>query len=147
MLNEKIDSMIANAIKANNHIEATVYRSIKAAFINYKVAKAGNVLDDAMEIKIISKLIAQHNDSIAMYTNANRLDLADVEIKENEILKSLLPAEASDNDIEIIVKSYIDNVGEVSMKDMKNVMNVVKSKYPTANGGTISAIFKRIANL
>lgn len=147
MLSEKIDSFIANAIKTNNHVEATVYRAIKAAFINYKVAKAGNVLDDATEIKIISKLIAQHNDSIAMYTNANRLDLADIEIKENEILKSLLPAEASDSDIEIIVKSYIDNVGEVSMKDMKNVMNAVKSKYPTANGGTISAIFKRIANL
>ena len=138
---EKIDEMIANAIKSGQKIELDVYRAMKTAFMNYRTAKAGNVINDAVELDIIGKMAAQRKDSFEQYSAANRVDLADKEAKELEILMGFLPKEPTDCEIEAEIDTYISSLEAPSMKDMKNVMNVVKAKYPMANGGKISKIF------
>ena len=138
---EKIDEMIANAIKSGQKIELDVYRAMKTAFMNYRTAKAGNVINDAVELDIIGKMAAQRKDSFEQYSAANRVDLADKEAKELEILMGFLPKEPTDGEIEAEIDTYISSLDAPSMKDMKNVMNAVKAKYPMANGGKISKIF------
>lgn len=141
MLVEKIDEMIAKAIKSGNKIELDVYRAIKTAFTNYRTAKAGNELNDSVEVQIISKLVNQHKDSIEQYTNANRLDLAEKENAELAILMNFMPKEATAEDIENIINEYLATHDNVSMKNMKDVMTVIKNKFPTVNGGVVSKIF------
>lgn len=141
MLVEKIDEMIAKAIKSGNKIELDVYRAIKTAFTNYRTAKAGNELNDSVEVQIISKLVNQHKDSIEQYTNANRLDLAEKENAELTILMNFMPKEATTEDIENIINEYLATHDNVSMKNMKDVMTVIKNKFPTVNGGVVSKIF------
>ena len=141
MLVEKIDEMIAKAIKSGNKIELDVYRAIKTAFTNYRTAKAGNELNDSVEVQIISKLVNQHKDSIEQYTSANRLDLAEKENAELTILMNFTPKEATTEDIENIINEYLATHDNVSMKNMKDVMTVIKNKFPTVNGAVVSKIF------
>ena len=71
------------------------------------------------------------------------MDLVDAEEKElNELLK-LLPKEATEEDIEELIKEFKTNFdGVLTIKNMKDVLNFVKQKYPTVNGGLVSKIFK-----
>ena len=85
----------------------------------------------------------QRKDSIEQFKNGGRLDLVDAEEKElNELLK-LLPKEATEEDIEELIKEFKTNFdGVLTIKNMKDVLNFVKQKYPTVNGGLVSKIFK-----
>lgn len=151
MIRDNLDNMIAISIKNGDHLKLDVYRAIKVAFTNFKTAKAHNELTDEVELQIIGKLVAQRKDSIEQYTQANRLDLAEKEQKELEILSSMLPKEPTTDEIENAVKEAVltlisDNGIEYkpSMKDMKTVMQYVKDKYPMANGGVVSKYFKEM---
>jgi uncharacterized protein len=147
MLHEKLDELIANAIKNKKHEELEVLRSIKNEFIKYLTAKAGNKLDDVNEASILIKMVAQRNDSINQFKEANRQDLVDRETNELEILKQYAPKEASNEEIEEATRAAITVIalekkeGEaISMKDMKGIMEIVKSEYPTANGKIVSKV-------
>lgn len=143
MYNEKIDTMIANAMKSGNKLELEVYRGIKTTFMNYKTAKAGNTLTDEIELSLINKMAAQRKDSIEQYTQGNRLDLAEKEKQELNILLTLLPKEPTENEIVDKVREYIATLpNKPTMADMKGVMTFVKSFYPTINGGVVSKIFR-----
>ena len=149
MIIENLDKMIADAIKNGKHDELDVWRAIKTAFTNFQTAKAGNVITNDIEIQIISKMIAQHNDSIMQYTQGNRLDLVEKEEKELNILKSLMPKEPTNDEIELATIEAIKKIKAeksadyvLSMKDMKDIMSIVKKQYPTVNGSIISKIYK-----
>ena len=144
MYSEKINEMIASSMKSGNQVELSVWRAIKAAFINYTTAKAGNILDDSTELNIINKLVAQRKDSIEQYTKANRIDLAQSEQSELDILMSLLPAEPTEDDIKNEIDEAIKTLDHFppTMADMKTVMTFVKNKYPTVNGGIVSKILR-----
>ncbi len=144
MYSEKINEMIATSMKNGNQVELSVWRAIKAAFINYTTSKAGNTLDDSIELNIINKLVAQRKDSIEQYTKANRIDLAQSEQLELDVLMSLLPAEPTEDDIKNEIEAAIKTLDHFppTMADMKTVMAFVKNKYPTVNGGIVSKILK-----
>lgn len=153
MIREKLDEMIASALKAGKHDELDVWRSIKTAYVNYKTAKAHNEITDEVELQIIGKMVAQRKDSIEQYTNGGRIDLAQKEEKELEILASLLPKEPTINELEDATRMAISALAlqkeegyKISMKDMKDIMSMVKMEYPTANGGVISKIVREAIN-
>lgn len=149
MIRENLDQLIATALKNGNHVELDVWRSLKTAYTNYKTAKANNELTDEIEIQIISKMISQRKDSIEQYTQGNRLDLAEKEQNELNILTSLLPKEPTKDELESHTRNVISQIKaqkpdgyKISMKDMKEVMGIVKVTYPTANGSVISKVLK-----
>lgn len=145
MYNEKINDNISNAMKAHNDVELKVWRAIKTAFMNYTTAKAGNILNDEVEFNIINKLAAQRKDSIEQYTNANRLDLAEAEKAELEVLMSLLPKEPTEDEIIAEINNIVSTLDhKVTMADMKVVMQGVKVKYPTVNGGIVSKYLRTL---
>lgn len=136
---DKIDKMIADAMKNKAMNELCVYRAIKTAFMNYKVAKVGNVITPDVEITIINKLAAQRKEAIEQYTSANRMDLAEREQAELDILTSLMPKEPTEDEIIAEINSCVAMLDhKVGMADMKHIMGVVKAKYPTVNGGTVA---------
>ena len=144
MYSEIIDKQIASAMKSGEQVKLTVWRAIKSEFVKFKTSASGNQLTDEKELQIINKMVLQRKESIEQFRNAGREELASAEEKEMIILSELLPKEATEDDINNAIKEYISTSieGNPSMKDMKNIMTFVKSKYPTVNGGIVSKIFK-----
>lgn len=143
MYREILDKQIASAMKEGNHTKLIVWRSIKSEFVKFQTSSANAELTDEKELQIITKMAQQRKDAMDEYTKAKRTELAKAEEEELAILTSLLPQEPTEDDIDNAIKEYVATLAEnPTMKDMRNVMANVKSKYPTVNGGLVSKIFK-----
>jgi uncharacterized protein YqeY len=139
MYSEKIDKMIMEALKAGDKVKAGAFRMLKSEFLVFKTAKNAKPLDEAAEISIIKKMIKQRQDAAKEYLAACRLELADNELDEVEVLKVLLPAEITEEQIKEAVKE-VANTTEPVKKNMGVFMKAVKAKYPTADGKMVSQI-------
>ena len=142
-----INKMIASAMKARNKEELEVYKLIKAEFV--KAEKAGVTLDDVEQAKILLKMCSQREDSIAQYVTGNRQDLADAEKFELDIIKGIMPKQPTDEEIEdytrqAITAYKVTNSDQISMRDMKPLLAIVQSKYPSANGKIVSKVLQSI---
>lgn len=153
MLNNKLDELISSAMKSGEHDKLEVLRLIKNEFIKFRTAKAGNELDEKSEATILTKMIAQREDSIKQYNNANRPELAEKEMTEINIIKEFAPKQASDEEVEAltkeVIKAYVIDKGDgfkLSMKDMKPIMMKVQETYTTANGKIISKVMNNFIN-
>ena len=145
MLHKEIDRLIANAMKERNIELLNVLKLIKSELV--KAEKDGVTLDEVSETKILLKMLSQREDSIRQYIDGGRKDLADNEQKEIDIIKQFVPEQPPDEEIEEYTRGCISayiltkKTGEgLSMKDMKPLMNIVKEKYPSANGKIISKV-------
>jgi uncharacterized protein YqeY len=139
MYSEKIDKMIMEALKAGEKVKAGAFRMLKSEFLVFKTAKNAKPLDEAAEISIIKKMIKQRQDAAKEYLAAGRLELADNELDEVEVLKVLLPAEITEEQIKEAVKE-VANTTEPVKKNMGVFMKAVKAKYSTADGKMVSQI-------
>ena len=140
MLNEKLNELIATAMKNKENDKVSVLRLIKTEFV--KKEKDGVELNEATEANILLKMMAQREDAIKQFTQANRLDLVENEQNELNILKEFAPNEASEEEIIAETERIISTMETVSMKDMKNILTEVQKKYPTANGKIVSQVVK-----
>lgn len=84
---------------------------------------------DADLLAMMQNMIKQRNDSIKMYNDGNRQDLAEKEAKEIKIIERFLPKQMSEEEVETAIKSAIAETGAQSMKDMGKLMGVLKAKY------------------
>ena len=140
MLHNEIDKLIADAMKSQDSVKLQPLRMIKSEFV--KREKDGIVLTDVVESNILTKMVSQREEAIAQFKSANRTDLVESEALELEVLKSLAPKQATDEEIITETESIIANMETVSMKDMKNILVEVQKKYPTASGKIVSQVVK-----
>lgn len=145
MYNIEIDKMIMEALKAGQKVKAGAYRMLKAEFLVAKTAKNAKPLDEAAEISIIKKMIKQRQDAAKEYMNAGRLELADNELDEVEVLKALLPAEITEAQINEAIAEIAEAVEPIK-KNMGLFMKGVKAKYPTADGKLVSELVGKYLN-
>ncbi len=144
-VNEDIKHAMLNK-EPKDKLEAL--RAIKAAFLVAKTEKAGVVLTEDMELKILNKLVKQRQESAEIYKTQNRPDLYEREIAESKVIEAYLPTALSKEEIEKVVKAAIAKVGASSPSDMGKVMGVVtKELAGKADGKAISDIVKRLLAL
>ena len=138
---EQINNDIKEAMKARDKGRLEALRGIKKVMIEAKTAKgAGADLSDDEALKIISKLAKQGSDSATIYKEQNRADLYEQEMEQVAIFEKYLPEKMSDEDLTVVVKAIIDEVGASSMKDMGKVMGIASKKLVgQADGAAISA--------
>ena len=137
---DQINDDIKAAMKAREKVKLEALRNIKKVMLEAKSAKGASaeITDDDV-LKIISKLAKQGNDSAEIYKQQNREDLYEVEMGQVAIFEKYLPAKISDEELSTIVKSIIDEVGAISMKDMGKVMGIASKKLAgKADGKDIS---------
>ena len=143
LLRDKLVGLIAESMKARNHERTETLRMIKAELLKAEVADR-KAYNEQVEIKTLLKMVASHKDSIAQFTG--RQDLIDKETAELAIIQEFTPKEVSEEDIieetKTVITSYQQTNGKITMKDMKTIMDLVKSKYPTASGAIISKVVK-----
>jgi uncharacterized protein YqeY len=102
------------------------------------------VLDDAAVVAIVDKLIKQRKDSIAAFTQAGRMDLADKESAEVVVLSAYLPQRLSTDEITAEVAALVAELGAAGPGDMGKVMGAAKARLAgKADMGLLSAAVKQ----
>ena len=151
MISNKIDEMIASAMKNREKELLEVLKLVKCEFV--KATKDGVELNDVTETKILLKMCSQREDSIRQYVDGGREDLANAEKAELNVINSFLPKQATDEEIENFTRATIstycltmDEGHKRSMRDMKPILTIVQEKYPNANGKLVSKVLNGIVN-
>ena len=143
MLEEKILSDYKEAMKKKDTVKSSCLSFLRAQMINVAIEKRKKLLDDNEVIAVIKKQIKQHQDSVEQFQKGERLDLADKETKELEVLKSYLPAQLSSEEVKKIIEEVIAGIGAQGLKDMGKVMKEVMAKIgQSANGKLVSDLVK-----
>ena len=129
-----------------DHQEHTVsaLRSAKTAIMEVKTAPGGKKeLEDGDIIKIIQKLVKQRKESMDIYSQAGRSELADNEQQEMLVLMNYLPKMLTESEVEEIVAKTIADLGATTMKDMGKVMGFINKTYSgQVDGSMVSRIVK-----
>jgi uncharacterized protein len=147
MLEEKILNDYKDAMKARDSLKSSVLSFLRADMINQATAKKKNKLDDAEVVMVIKKQIKQRQDSIEQFTKGARLEMADKEKKEWEILKAYLPPELSESQIKSLIEEAIVATGSNSMKDMGRLMKELAVKIAgQADGKLVSELVRQRLN-
>ena len=148
MLSTEIDSLIKNARKEHNLDLLNILQLIKTEFSN--AIHSGKTLDEITETKILLKMAEQRANDAKVYEANGREDLANKEKIELHYLYKYTPKQPTDEDIENetrkVITTYSASNGPISMKNMKDILSLVKEKYPTANGKIVSKVVKSFIN-
>lgn len=140
-----INSEIKNAMLAKDAVSLAALRAIKSAFMLAQTDGSGKELTEEDEMAIITKMVKQRKDSIAVYEEQNRTDLADEEKAQLAVIAKFLPAQMSDEELEQLIAQVISDLGASGMKDMGKVMGAVQPKIAgKADGKTASSIVKKL---
>src|SRR6188768_1355072 len=118
-LEQKIMGELKTAMLAKDEKALRSLRAIKAAILLAKTSEgAGGELKEDDEIKLLQKLVKQRKDSLEIYEQQNRTDLAQKEKEEIEVIEKFLPAQLSAEELKAEVASIISEVGASSPADM-----------------------------
>jgi uncharacterized protein len=145
-LEQKITPELKAAMLAKDEKTIRGLRAIKAAIIIAKTAEgAGGELKGEDEIKLLQKLVKQRKDSLDIFRQQNREDLAIKEQEEIEVIERFLPKQLSQEELKSEISSIIAETGATSAADMGKVMAAANKKLAgRADGKTISSIVKEL---
>jgi len=144
-LEAKLTTDLKTAMKAKDDATKRGIRAIKAQILLAKTDGSGKALDEAAEIKILQKLVKQRKDSLAIYEEQGREDLAKIESEEITVIEKYLPKQMDTAALTAFLKEVIAKTGASSMKDMGKVMGMASKQLAgKADGKTISTIVKQL---
>ena len=139
-LKNTIDIQIKESMLNKNKSRLIALRAIKSAILLSEKSGEGVDLD---EIKLLMKLIKQRKDSLKLYLEQNRQDLANIEQVEIDIIEEFLPKQLTDEDLEKEIEIIIKEIGAESMKDMGKVMASANRKLSgKADSSRIAGLVK-----
>lgn len=142
-IKDRITEDMKSAMRAKDAARLGTIRLLLAA-LKQKEADERVVLDDAMVIAIVDKLIKQRKDSISQFSAAGRTDLADKETAELAVLEAYLPARLSAEQVASEVAAIVAELGASGPGDMGKVMGAVKARLAgKADMGLVSAAVKQ----
>jgi uncharacterized protein len=145
-LEQKIMADLKTAMLARDEKSLRGLRAIKAAILLAKTSEgAGGELKEDDEIKLLQKLVKQRKDSLEIYQQQKRIDLAQKEQEEIEVIEKFLPKQLSAEELQLEIKKIIAETGATSSADMGKVMGTATKKLSgKADGKTISATVKEL---
>ena len=147
-LEQKIMTELKAAMLAKNEAGLRSLRAVKAAILLAKTSEgASGELTEDDEIKLLQKLVKQRKDSLEIFQQQNRTDLAQKEQEEIAVIEKFLPAQLTAEEIKAELAKIIAATGASSPADMGKVMGAAtKQLAGKADGKTISALVKELLN-
>jgi uncharacterized protein len=145
-LEQKVMAELKDAMKAKDEAALRGLRAIKAEIIKAKTEPgAGGEVTEEKELALLQKMMKQRKDSLAIYQQQNREDLARKEQEEISVIEKFLPQQISAEELKIEVQAIITETGATSPAEMGKVMGVATKKLAgRADGKTISAMVKEL---
>ena len=143
-LENTIQNDLVQGMKDHQEHTVSALRSVKTAIMEVKTAPGGKKeLEDGDIIKIIQKLVKQRKESMDIYSQAGRSELADNENQEMLVMMDYLPKTLTESEVEEIVAKTIADLDATSMKDMGKVMGFISKTYAgQVDGSMVSRIVK-----
>ena len=133
MLRTELNIAMKNAMKSKQTADLATIRLILAAIKDRDIAAREHGVQDGVDDEsireLLQKMIKQRGESITLYEQGGRVELADSERAEIEVIKQFLPKQLDDAEIESAVSDAIAAVGAESLRDMGKVMGELKSKF------------------
>tara|TARA_B100001250_G_scaffold393623_1_gene396591 strand:+ start:389 stop:847 length:459 start_codon:yes stop_codon:yes gene_type:complete len=142
-LEKKIMNDIKEAMLAKNNLRLNVCRAIKSEILIVKTQKKSQDLSNDKELEILQKLLKQRKESERIYQNQNRLDLANDEKNQANIIAEYLPKPYTQDELIKLVDELINELGISSKQEMgKLIAEVMRRSKGRADGKTISDCVK-----
>lgn len=140
----KVQEALKTAMKAKNQGQMRALRAIKSAIILVKTEKgASGEISEEQELSLLQKLTKQRKESLEIFEQQGRTDLADKEKEEIEVIEQFLPAQLSEEEISEIISTIIAKTGASTMKDMGKVMGMANKELAgRADGKLIATLVK-----
>ena len=134
---------IIKSMKAHDIERVKVLRNVQAVIKQIEIDRQTQ-LDDSDVLEVLQKQLKQRQESLAIFTDNNRNDLAEKEQFEIDIINQFMPTQMNDEEIAALVNAEIAAQGATSMRDMGAVMGVLKTKTAgRADPAIISKLVKQ----
>ena len=149
MLRQSFRDRLKEAMKARDSLTVSTVRLILAGLKERDVAARGqgnlDGLSEAEIQRMLQAMIKQRRESIALYQQGNRPDLAEQESEERAVIESFLPRQLDEDEIESAAKAAIDETGAATVKDLGKVMAVLRERHGgVIDLGRAGAIVRRL---
>jgi len=132
MLRTRFSDALKDALRAKNERQVGTVRLILAALKDRDIAarpKGITAIPDDEILQMLNSMVKQRRESIALYEQGNRPELAKQEQEEIDIIQSFMPKQMDDAEVAAAVKEAVAKTGASSVKDMGKVMAVLKEQY------------------
>ncbi len=145
-LSTQIMEEIKTAMRAKDTLALEALRAIKSEILLAQTATGSKEeISEADEIKLLQKLVKTRKDSAKIFTEQNRMDLAEPELAQISVIEKFLPAQLSEEEVEAVIAKIIAETGATGIASMGKVMGIASSQLGgTAEGKTISSIVKKL---
>ncbi len=132
MLRDDLQNALKEAMKEKNMPVVSAVRMIIAGLKEKDVEARGKGKEKAEDSELLAMMqtmIKQRNESVKIYTEGNRPELAQKEQEEIKVIERFLPKQLNDDEVENVIKETISSIGATSVKDMGKVMAQLKAQY------------------
>ena len=134
MIRDDIKAALVSAMKGGDRGTTATLRLVQSALKNRDIelrTAAAQPDDDALVTEVLQKMIKQRRESVELYRQGGREELAANEEAEIAVIERFLPAQMSDEEANAAIRAIITDLGASSMKDMGRVMAEVKTRLAT----------------
>lgn len=149
-LQEQINADVIVAMKAKDEVSLRTLRALKSALLlvaTEKGASEDGKVNDEVAIKTFQKLAKQRKESLDIYVQNNRQELAEKEKEELAIIERYLPKQMGIDEIKAVLSKIIAEVGATSLAEVGKVMPVaMKTLAGKTDGKTIQNVLKELFN-
>ncbi len=137
-MRERIQTATKEAMKSGDKRRLSTLRLVTAAIKDRDIAArvddkgqstGKDRVDDSEILALLQKMIKQRRESVEIYTQGGRQELADQEAAEIAIIEEFLPQQMSEDEIRAAAKAVVEELGASGLKDMGRVMGALKAKY------------------
>jgi uncharacterized protein YqeY len=132
MIRDRIKAELVTAMKGGDKSRTATIRLIQSAIKNRDIElRTGTAPadDDVMVTEVLQKMVKQRRESIVLYEQGGRQELADAEKAEVAVIESFLPAQMSEEQTEAAIDAIVAETGASSVKDMGRVMALLKERH------------------
>ena len=142
-LTDSIKEDLKSAMLSKNNFLRDTLRLVTSEIKRFEADNRKNPSVEEV-IAILKKMAKQRKDSINQYRSGGREDLAEIEVKELEVIEQYLPQSFSGEELKKSIQQIINENGFSSMRDMGNLMKILKSQHPNAEMSEASSFIKTL---
>ena len=132
MIRDQIKAAQIASMKSGDKDRTQAIRLIQAKIKDRDIelrTASGTVDDDTMVVEVLQKMVKQRRESIAMYENGGRAELAAAEAAELAVIEEFLPAQLGEAETVAIIAALKEELGATGLKDMGRVMAELKARH------------------
>ena len=132
-MREEFAAQMKVALKAQDKRRVSTIRLIQAAIKDRDIANRGagkEPVSDEEIMLILAKMVKQREESARMYEEGNRLELAEQEQEEIEVIRTFMPQQVGEEQMRQLCAKVVADVGADGLRDMGKCMNELKQRYP-----------------